>query len=145
MKIYRSSDRIPVKIEGVTFWLAPLSYEHRTELLTFASKAQEVKVEADLLQLAKNTVRYSLKAIDGVEQGDGTPFALQFDERGIMSESCFDDLMQLEFLPDLIKVAGAWAMKGVSEISDIPGVVIDFANVKSLKKSDPVPTSPLVH
>lgn len=145
MKIYRCSDRIPVKIGAVTFWLSPLTYGQRTELFSVASKAKESKEMADQILLAKTTIRFSLKDIDGVEQGDGSPFKLEFDPSGMLTEACFDDLMQLEAISSLVKVAGKFAMEGIHEISNIDGVEVDLTKVRSLKKNEPMEVQAPVH
>lgn len=85
MKIYKTTDQIPVKIEGLTFLLSPLSFEQKTEI-------QALAVSADFkesMRAAKLAVKYSVKDVQGIED-----FEVENDELGL-SEECLDNLFNL--------------------------------------------------
>lgn len=131
MKIYKSSDRIPVKLGPVTFWLSPMLWKHKTEIigLTQMSGGQE-KVDGN--KIAFLTVKYSLKSVDGLQCADGSPYELETDSDGIPSDDAVSELFQLDNADRLVLVASTWIHK--IKPLDLEGVEIDLAQVKSTKK-----------
>lgn len=133
MIIYRPTDQIPVKIGEVTFWLSPLSHSQRQEILALTVvKAGEERTRP--MEMAQLTLSISLRKIVGVNDADGSPYELEFDENGRVTLDCINDIFTLDGADNLIRVSGKFAM---NEISDpkLEGVVVDFSQVKTLKKS----------
>ena len=132
MVIYRMSDRIPVKIKDVTFFLAPLSLSQQGILLSFA-KQKEGEEKVDALKTAMKCISFSLKAVEGLTTVDGLPYELEFKEDGTLTDDCVNEILQVNG-DSLVKISLDWAVSGIKPI-EIPGVEIDFKNVRSVKKN----------
>ncbi len=133
MIIYRTTDQIPVKIGEVTFWLSPLNHSQRQELLSL-TVVKEGEERAKPMQLAVLTLSIALKKVDGVQDADGSPYELELDSNGRVTEESINDIFTLDGADKLIKVSGKFAL---NEIADpkLDGVFVDFSSVKTLKKS----------
>ena len=82
-KIYRISDRIRVKIEGLEFILGPLTFDQKSEIQALAASGEFEKS----LQSAKLAVKYGLKDVHGLEDANGNNYELQTDEAGVSNDS----------------------------------------------------------
>ncbi len=133
-RIFRTSDRIPVKIDTITVTIAPLSFDQKTELQTIMMQASADPMYA--VKGARLAIKYAVKDITGVETLDGTKYAPEFDGTGNLSDAGVDDLLNMEETAKLIAVCSQL-------ISGIPRAVIDPANGKPMKGvSVELPTSP---
>ena len=146
MVIYRLTDRIPVKVGTVTFWLSPLSAEQKGNLLSLTSKAAGHERE-ESLKGAVLTIRYSLKKLEGVENADGTPYELQFGEDGLVTEESAIEVISLQASSKVIALALQWFIDRVKSPAEIveqnpgigetlDGVEVDFSKVVNLKKKE---------
>lgn len=89
-KIYRTTDVIKLEIGGLVIGISPLSFEQKMNV-----QAEILKGDAlGPMKGASLAVKYALKSIEGVEDQDGNPYELQF-ENGIVSDSCWDDLQNI--------------------------------------------------
>ena len=130
MKIFRVTDRIPVKIGELTFWLSPLKWEHKIAVSN-AIQLKSGDTHITTMQ-AKTTIKYSVKAVDGIQNHDGTPLVLDLDESGALTDDSVEDLLQLEQFPVLVKQALTW-LNGPSD-TVLDGVSVDFGATQSTKK-----------
>lgn len=89
-KIYRISDRIRVKIEGLEFKLGPLTFDQKAEIQALAASGDFQKS----LRSAKLAVKYGLKSVHGLEDADGNSYEVESDESGI-AENCLNELLNL--------------------------------------------------
>lgn len=131
MKIYRTSDRIPVKIGELTFWLSPMSWGHRAEIVALARKQAGIDA-TDANKAGFLTLKYTIKEIEGLENSDGSPYVCEYEQSGCLTDDCVDDLYQLDILPQLVQVGGMF-LNGLPK-GEIEGVHIDLGNVKNAKK-----------
>lgn len=131
MKVYKLTDRIPVKIDGVTFMVAPLSFEQKAEILSCKKivKGEETEDHAKMVQLS---IKYSVKSVSGLQNADGSEYQLELVD-GVLSDACISELLSLS-IQGKLATACANLMNGISKY-DIEGVDIDLDNVQSLKKS----------
>ena len=90
-KIYKISDRIKVKVGGLTVKIGPLTFDQKAEIQALATSGDFKKS----LQSAKLSVKYSVKDIDGLEDAEGNKYELSTDEEGL-SEDCLNELFNLE-------------------------------------------------
>lgn len=91
-KIYRLSDRIKVKVDGLVVEISPLSLHQKAEI---ESDILTGSVESSM-RGAANAVRYSVKDISGIEDASGNSYELEFDESGkALTQDCIDDLFNL--------------------------------------------------
>lgn len=134
-KILKMSDRIHLKIDEITFVIAPLSYMQKQEL---ASCTKIIKGEEhyDLLRAQALYIKYGLKDVIGIEDYDGNEYKLEF-EGDYLSDNCVSEVLSLDQRTTL--TTSAWQLlNGIQELKDpitgekLEGVELE---VKSEKKS----------
>lgn len=93
-RIYRTSDRIRIKIDGLIVTVSPLNYHQKAEIETYliGFARGDVSLAAKAMVSA---VKYSLKDIEGVEDADGKKYELEFED-GVVSDDCVSDLLNLD-------------------------------------------------
>ena len=93
-RIFRTSDRIPVKIGAeLTITISPLSFAQKTELQSVMMQAVQDPMRA--VKGASLAIKYSVKGVSGVETLDGTSWQPKF-EGDVLADESVDDLMNLE-------------------------------------------------
>jgi hypothetical protein len=115
-RIYKRTDRIPVKIDDVVITLAPLSLSEKTDIqqAMLAGRANGNLKEATRgIQLA---LKYGIKGISGVEDSDG-PYVLQFEGEHL-TDACVDDLLNMEITNKLALVCMSLAVGVPTEFTD---------------------------
>lgn len=135
MIVYRTTDRIPVKIGDVTIWICPLSAGQYAEVVSL-TKYKGGREIPDPGAMAILTLRYCVKSVDGlgdVKYADGTDFLLEFDESGNLTEDSLSVLIQVLGSDKLTLLASQVAVKGIGD-HKIPGVKIDLKNAVTAKK-----------
>lgn len=100
MRIYRATDRIQVKIGDITFHISPLSYRNKIALLNEITRDGGVESQSEAA-IAMQTIRYSVKKVDGLTYWDNEPAEITLDENGDVSETSMIELMQLESVNQL--------------------------------------------
>lgn len=133
MIVYKTTDRIPVKIGEVTLWIAPLSAGQYAEVvsLTKLKGGQEIPNAGGMALL---TLSYCIKSVDGLDAKflDGSEFELEFEGEKISDES-LNCLIQILGSDKLCLLASQVATKGIGNYK-IPGVVIDLKSAIPVKK-----------
>lgn len=130
--IFRPTDRIPVKIGEVTYWLAPLTASEKQELYaSFRTKGGEETMDREAY--ARTAIKLSLKKVEGVNNPDGTPFEVETDDRGYLTELSLDDVL---CLPDDIRLAACIDRLTYKpqDLLNLDGVEVDLKRVQSVKK-----------
>lgn len=119
-KIFKRTDRIPVRINEVVVHIAPLSIDQKVEIQDAAIKG---RAKGDIKELTRSVtlaMKYAIKKIEGIEDSDGKPYQLQFDGENL-SDECLVDLMNLEITDKLSSVCVKF-MQGIpSEFTDASG------------------------
>lgn len=95
MRIYKTTDRIPVKIDKLEFKISPLTFQQKANIQSELLKAQGNNPMA-IMAAARLAIKYGVKDISGVVDADDQPYALEFDDNGELSEVCVDDLLNLD-------------------------------------------------
>lgn len=90
-KVYRTKDKISVKIDDITVKISPLTYEQKAVIQSLLISGDPLSV----VKAAKESIRYAVKEVSGVEDADGNPYELEFDN-GVLSEDCIDDLLNID-------------------------------------------------
>ncbi len=119
-KIYRSTDRIQIKIGDIVCKFAPLTFEQKNEVQAMLVEGQK---KFDLVLLNKGimlAISYCLKSIDNIEDSNGEPYKLEFDGNKLTDE-CVNELLNMEDSPALIKVCST-IVNGIPKKFDIEGV-----------------------
>ncbi len=86
-KIYRLSDKIRLAVDDLTITISPLSI-HQKAAIEDAARDGSAK---GLMQASALAIKYAVKSIDGLEDSDGKPYGLNFDEDGTLSEDIVND------------------------------------------------------
>jgi len=117
-RIYKLSDRIPVKIHDLEIEISPLSFEQK-------SVCQSLIMSGDHMKAAVYALQSCLKSVKGVENADGSPYELLMDGDKVKSE-CIDDLLNLSESTEMQYVA-------MSLIQGIPKIFVDPITEKPIK------------
>lgn len=104
--IYKTSDKIPVKIEDITVKVSPLTYSQKTEvqdLMTKAVSEQSMKYAMDGAILA---IKYSLKSVEGLKDANGENYQIEIEDKQVTDE-CIDDLLNMKYSQKLSAVCAS--------------------------------------
>ena len=126
--IYRSTDRVKIKVGELVFTLAPLSYAQKAEIKGLSSKIISGEEVTNGMMVYYKSIQFSLKDIEGLIDVDGNKYELNFDERGISPE-CMDDLFNMEFNEKLMMCA-------YNMVDQIPKEIIDPSTGKVLEGAE---------
>jgi hypothetical protein len=122
-KIFRTSDRIPVKIDTITVTVAPLTFDQKTELQTVMLSASKDPMNA--VRGARLAVKYAVKKVDGLEDMDGVRYDVELGEDGLLTDDSVDTLLNMQEYPKLIAVCSQL-------ISGIPQGIVDPSTGKAM-------------
>lgn len=82
-------------------------------------------------------LRYGLKGIEGVQDGEGNDYELKFDDNGMITDECTDDMLNMEQSAALTQVCAAIINGVPSQFVDQKGQPLEgvsFADSKDTKK-----------
>lgn len=122
-KIYKTTDIIPLSIDGLTVNISPLSFEQKMQVQSEVLKGGA----AAAMRAAKLACQYAVKDIKGIETQDGESYSLDVKD-GMVTDACWDDLQNIEQTTKLISVC----------LSLINGVPKEFVNPETGKPLDGV-------
>jgi hypothetical protein len=135
-RIYRKTDRIPVKIGDIVVQLAPLTIHQKTEV---QQTLLQSRINGDIREATRGitlAIQYSLKGISGLVDSDGNPYALKFSN-DILEEECVSDLLNMEF-HDKLTLVCIGLVKGVpTEFTDENGKPIEGVEVVKPAENKP--------
>ena len=121
MIIYRTSDRIDVKIGALVVKISPLTKYQK-------EKIQTLSLDEKLIDAAGEAIKCGIKSIEGLKLADGSDYELSFDDNNELLDECVDDLMNLEECGKLTSVCAAL----------VNGIPKEFINPYTGKKIDGV-------
>lgn len=134
VKIYRLSDRIPVKIGDVTFKLGSMTAAQKADLAECYTTVNGETV-VDHTQAAIKVMKYTVKDIDGVEYATGGgEYKLSFVNgcQAELTDDCVSELMGMEVRNDLIFACTQFA-------EGVPKQIMDPRTGKKLKGVEMLP------
>jgi len=88
-KIYRMSDRIPVKIHDLKVVIGPLDIHQKMSV-------EEAAASSGLLKATIQAMKYAIKDIEGLIDKDGNEYELNRDPDGSLTDECLNDLFNIE-------------------------------------------------
>lgn len=91
VKIYRTTDKITIKIDSIVFKVSPLSFEQKSIIQSSLIGGDTMAI----VKAAKDAIKYAVKDISGVQNMDGSAYELEFDGE-VLSDSCVDDLLNID-------------------------------------------------
>lgn len=122
-------DRIPVKIGDVIFKLAPMSAEHKREILGCYSMDGGENL-FDHTKATLLSIKYSLKGVKGLTDVEGNDYKLDF-ENDHLTEDCISELLSLEMSDKLIQACFAF-LNGVQKVIKDPRTGKKIAGIEVL-------------
>ena len=101
--------RIEVERDGykIAFVVVPLTHLQKSQVVAKSTYHVKGDVHDDPNKAIFLTLKYCLKAVEGLGSPDGTPYELEFDEDGFVADSCLEELMD----SPLSDVLGFYAYK----------------------------------
>lgn len=134
MVIYRTTDKVALKVGDVTLLVSPLS-AYQKAIVMSQTKMRGGKEVPDAMQMALLTLRYSVKGIEGHDAtyADGSVFALTFNGDGLDDDS-LTGLMQILDSAKLNQIAAQLLTTGIADLS-VEGVEVEVTgNSVDIKK-----------
>lgn len=115
-KIFKTSDRLPIKIHNFEFKISPLTFAQRAEVQSHLVKAHGGDLSEATVASFK-AIKFSIKEMKGITCFDGTDYTLEFTD-GVLTDECANDLLNLEIYPELTSFT-------TSLINGVPDQVLD--------------------
>lgn len=126
MRIFKSTDRVKIKIDDVTITVTPFTYEQKIEVQSIMLQAAEGNIIKGI-EGAKLALKYSLKEIEGVELMDGSSYELEL-ENGVLTDECVEELLNSEITTKLTLIS----------IALLTGIKSEFLDPQTGKKLEGV-------
>ena len=136
-RIYRVTDRIPLKIHDLEVTISPLTRMQKIDVELSATGDNLVKAGLNAASLA---IKYAVKDVKGLKDADGTDYKLSLDPNGVLTDECVDDLMNMQFNAELGAVCMALLEKVpdkfVNPITGKPIEGVEFVKESNSEKKD---------
>jgi len=131
MRIYKTTDKIEVKIDGISFFLSPLSYQQKLSLQMDMNKASNGDLTSAMDAVIK-ALKMSIKDVKGLKDSEGD-YKLSFEDNGEISDSCIDDLLNMPLSNKLSATCSQFLAGVPDKILDQNGVELEGVSVIKVK------------
>jgi hypothetical protein len=121
----RITDRVRISVGKTVFIVGPLSQNQKIELSECTRIDHNGDPVYDLTRAQTLLVKYGLKDIEGVTDGDDEPYKLEL-VNGVLSDDCVSEIFTLE--EKSLYVQAAWQV-----LNNIPDKLTDPVSGKKLK------------
>jgi len=125
-----ANDRVPVTFGDVTIDFAPIAQGKK---ITLTQMFQHAGTDySKIIEASRELLKHTIKNVAGVFYSDEQPFVLEMNNN-IVTDSCLDDLCNLDFFEKLITVGGMFLSSSPKEgqlIHPATGEVIEGVTVK---------------
>lgn len=108
-RIYKLTDKIKYQIGELSVSISPLSVNDKNILIDYQVKGTAKRDVNALLEGAIYTIQCAVKAVSGLEDSEGNPYQLQFDESGKLTRECAEELLNIEQSNQLISLCASFA------------------------------------
>lgn len=122
-RIYKTTDIIPIKIDGLVINVSPLTFEQKMQIQTEVLKGSAQSA----MRAAKLACQSAIKDISGIEDVDGSKYMIELKD-GKLTDECWDDLQNIEQTQKMITVC----------LGLINGVPREFTNPETGEKLEGV-------
>lgn len=99
--LYRTSDRLKLKVDDIVVHLSPLSYLEKAMVEEEVRKGTTIA----LTTAAAMAVKYAVKGVENVFLPGGEEFFVELDEEGKLTDQCVSDLLNLQMYDKLISIS----------------------------------------
>ena len=89
-KLYRLSDKISIKIDGITIKISPLSFAQKSEMQSLLITGKPM----DIVQAAHYAVKCAVKEVSGIKLYDGSDYEVEYDG-DVLTDECVSDLFNI--------------------------------------------------
>lgn len=104
--IYKTSDKIPVKIDDITVKVSPLTYSQKIEVQDLMAKAVTEKSMKYAMEGTILAIKYSLKSVEGLKDTNGESYQIEIEDKKV-SDDCIDDLLNMKYSQKLSAVCAS--------------------------------------
>lgn len=124
-KIYRTSDRIPLKIDDVVLTIGPLTQSQKLEVQSLMLKG---RASGDIETATKGiiqAIRYAVKDINGVKDSQNNDYKLSKETvngSDILTQECAEELLNLEISGKLVLVCSTLSGGFTTTFTDEKGL-----------------------
>lgn len=94
-KIYRTTDRVKVNVDGIIFSISPLSYAQKSEI---QSKLYKAVIDKDMMaaqDAAVLSIKYAVKNVSGLLDGNEEQYQVEL-QNNELTQQCIDDLLNIK-------------------------------------------------
>jgi hypothetical protein len=97
MKIYKTTDRLKIKIGDAIITISPLNLEQKIEIQTVLSKGTTDAIYRG----SALALKYAVKDVEGITFANGEKYVVEL-ENGVLKDSIVEDLLNFEQAQDLM-------------------------------------------
>lgn len=110
MRVIATNKPIKLQIDDLKLTLVPLKYAEKSELFSeYTNDLESSYAEQALDRLNFNTLKRSIKDVEGLVDQDGDVWLPEFDDgTGYLSDRCLEDLLGLEVRDSLVRAVTAF-------------------------------------
>lgn len=94
-KLYKKTDRITYAIGDIKVKVSPMTLHTKLELTKLMRNAEDGSLDS-IMNASIYALKSCIKGLSGVENQDGSPYELQFDDNGSLTDDCVEELLNLE-------------------------------------------------
>lgn len=87
-RIYKTSDRVKIKVDGLVVHISPLTYQVKSEM-------QSLIIAGKPMDAAVLSFKNAIKKIEGLTDQNDDEYKVEF-ENGVLTDGCVDDLMNIQ-------------------------------------------------
>lgn len=91
-RIYRISERIPLRVGDLEIQISPLALDQKAEISDVVGDGMST---AKLLRGSALALKYCVKSVSGLEDGEGA-YSLEFQEDGNLSDDAVNELFNMQ-------------------------------------------------
>ena len=138
-KLYRTIDRIKVKVDSLEVTIAPLNKAQKIALQGNMLKASHGNMAA-AMEAVSDALKYSIKDIKGIsyedENGNEQEYKLKLDANGELEDECIDDILNLDESQKLNAICSSLIGGFNGKFVDPQGNELDGVSIVSSKKPE---------
>ena len=124
-KIYKTTDRIAIKVDDITIKIGPLTFAQKSEVMAMMVKGQKESDYLLLNQAILKSVSYAVKSVEGFKDSNDEDYKLKFDDSNTdcLDESSLNDLANCAYSEKILGICSK-LLQGVPADFKIDGVEV---------------------